>query len=167
MDVGALVSIRGIGRVKVLQFMQSEPYLKGEVIPMQDGFLVGAMKLSSKVAAVKEAINRLNSLEIKLKVAKESLLQTRLANSLTWAEKEPSLEYCKAFVPRLNERISFAALQSVSGSTQSETRKLQQQKLRAMDVRDTIQRLDESLELLNNNVSMVAAKLAIQSLGMQ
>jgi len=37
---------------------------------------------------------------------------------------------------------------------------LQQQKLRAMDhLKDTLQRLDNSLELVNENISMVAAKL--------
>ena len=43
---------------------------------------------------------------------------------------------------------------------QSEKLKLQQQKLRAMDhLKDTLQRLDNSLELVNENISMVAAKL--------
>ncbi|KAJ6884616.1 hypothetical protein NC652_031581 [Populus alba x Populus x berolinensis] len=173
LDVGALVSIRGIGRVKLLNFVQSEPYLKGEVIPLQDRF-IGANEISSKVTAVKDALRSLNSLEIKLKVPfllsswlhwkfsssrrarhlsanigkkapKEELLQTCIANSLTWAEKQPSLER----------------------STQSETLKLQQQKLRAMDLKDTLQRLDNSLDLVNENISMVAAKLAIQSLEMQ
>jgi hypothetical protein len=36
-----------------------------------------------------------------------------------------------------------------------------------MDLKDTLQRLDNSLDLVNENISMVAAKLAIQSLEMQ
>ncbi|XP_034896945.1 uncharacterized protein [Populus alba] len=166
LDVGALVSIRGIGRVKLLNFVQSEPYLKGEVIPLQDRF-IGANEISSKVIAVKDALRSLNSLEIKLKAPKEELLQTCIANSLTWAEKEPSLECDQSFIPSPAERISFAAFQPITRSTQSETLKLQQQKLRAMDLKDTLQRLDNSLDLVNENISMVAAKLAIQSLEMQ
>ncbi|CAK7344785.1 unnamed protein product [Dovyalis caffra] len=167
LDVGALISIRGIGRVKLVNFVQSEPYLIGEVVPMQDKVIDSANKISSKVIAVKEALRSLNSLEIKLKASKDALLQTCIANSLTWAEKEPSLECDPAFIPSPAERISFAAFQPITRSTQSETFNLQQQKLRAMDLKDTLQRLDNSLELVNENISMVAAKLAIQSLEMQ
>ncbi|KAL3574194.1 hypothetical protein D5086_024807 [Populus alba] len=181
LDVGALVSIRGIGRVKLLNFVQSEPYLKGEVIPLQDRF-IGANEISSKVIAVKDALRSLNSLEIKLKAPKEELLQTCIANSLTWAEKEPSLECDQSFIPSPAERISFAAFQPITSKCfiallfltlkkKVPSQKLQyfvvQQKLRAMDLKDTLQRLDNSLDLVNENISMVAAKLAIQSLEMQ
>ncbi|KAI5555361.1 hypothetical protein BDE02_19G075100 [Populus trichocarpa] len=83
--------------------------------------------------------------------------------------KEPSLECDQAFIPSPAEPISFAAFQPITRSpAQSEKLKLQQQKLRAMDhLKDTLQRLDNSLELVNENISMVAAKLAIQSLEMQ
>ena len=36
-------------------------------------------------------------------------------NSLMWAEKEPFVDCDEAFVPSLAERISFAALQPVTG----------------------------------------------------
>lgn len=55
----------------------------------------------------------------------------------------------------------------LSGSTESELLKLQQEKLRAMDLRDSFQRLDNSLEFVKDNISRVAAKLAIQSVEMQ
>ncbi|KAM1621511.1 hypothetical protein ACFX1S_020178 [Malus domestica] len=45
--------------------------------------------------------------------------------------------------------------------------KLQQEKLSAMELKDTVQRLDNSLEFVKDNISMVAAKLAIQSVEMQ
>ncbi|OAY23772.1 uncharacterized protein LOC110605934 isoform X2 [Manihot esculenta] len=167
LDVGASVSIRGIGRVKIVKFLQSNPYLIGEIVPVKDWVPDDASKIDSKLMSVKEALYSLNSLEIKLKAPKEALLQTRIANSLTWAEKEPSLECDKAFIPSLAERISFTALQPISGSTQSEMFKLQQLKLRAMDVKETLQRLDDSLELVKENISIVAAKLAIQSLDVQ
>ncbi|KAJ8759463.1 hypothetical protein K2173_007074 [Erythroxylum novogranatense] len=166
-DVGALVSIRRIGRVKIVRFvqLQSNPYLKGEVIPWQDRDLCDASPLNSKVKAVVEALHSLNRLEIKLKAPKEELLQTGIANSLEWAEKDPSVQCDVSFIPSLAERISFAAFQPISRSTQSEMFKLQQQKLRAMDAKDTFQRLDDSLKLINENISLIAAKLEIQSIG--
>ncbi|KAJ6383716.1 hypothetical protein OIU78_027080 [Salix suchowensis] len=124
LEVGALVSVRGIGRVKLVNFVQSEPYLKGEVIPMQDMVIGSGNEISSKVIAVKDALRSLNSLEIKLKAPKEELLQT--------------------------------SFQPITRSTQSETLKLQQQKLRAMDLKDTLQRLDNSLDSVNENISMKA-----------
>ncbi|KAJ4701219.1 ATP-dependent protease La (LON) domain protein [Melia azedarach] len=167
LDVGALVSIRGIGRVKIINFLQADPYLQGEVMPMQDRSPESSSNVSSKVLAVKEAVYNLNSLEIKLKAPKEAVLQTRILNSLLWADKEPSLDCDEAFIPSLPERVSFSAFQPVSGSTQSELLKLQQEKLKAMDFRETEQRLNNSLELVKENISMLAAKLAIQSIEMQ
>ncbi|KAM2669039.1 hypothetical protein EV2_020556 [Malus domestica] len=52
-------------------------------------------------------------------------------------------------------------------SGESELAKLQQEKLSAMERKDTVQRLDNSLEFVKDNISMVAAKLAIQSVEMQ
>jgi hypothetical protein len=56
---------------------------------------------------------------------------------------------------------------NAAGSTQSELLKLQQEKLKAMELKDTLQRLDNSLLFVKDNISMVAAKLAIQSLEMK
>ncbi|XP_021287994.1 uncharacterized protein LOC110419317 isoform X2 [Herrania umbratica] len=167
LDVGALVFIRGIGRVKIIKFLQADPYLKGEVRPQQDMVLDSTTNITSKVLQVKEALHSLNTLEIKLKAPKGAPLQTSCLNSLTWAENELSLECDKDFVPSSAERVSFAAFQPVSGSTQSELLKLQEEKLKAMNLKDTAQRLDNSVELIKENISMVAAKLAIQSLEMQ
>ncbi|XWS23420.1 hypothetical protein CRYUN_Cryun28dG0012600 [Craigia yunnanensis] len=69
LDVGALLSIRGIGRVKILKFLQADPYLKGEVRPNQDMVLDSTTNITSKVLQVKEALQSLNKLEIKLKVS--------------------------------------------------------------------------------------------------
>ncbi|KAL9449420.1 hypothetical protein AB3S75_011364 [Citrus x aurantiifolia] len=167
LDVGALVTIRGVGRVKIVKFFQADPFLKGEVIPMQDTTSASPSDVSSKVLSVKEAVYSLNSLEIKLKAPKEAVMQTYVLNSLQWAEKQPSLDCDEAFIPSLPERVSFAAFQPVSGSTQSELVKLQQEKLKAMDLRDTKQRLNNSLEFVKGSISMLAAKLAIQALEMQ
>lgn len=150
-----------------MKFVQADPYLKGVVIPVQDRVPDSVSKLHPKVMQVKEALYSLNSLEIKLKAPKEAQLQTRIANSLMWTEKELLLHCNEAFFPSLAERVSFAALQPISGSTESELLKLQQEKLRAMDLRDSFQRLDNSLEFVKDNISRVAAKLAIQSVEMQ
>ncbi|KAG6649801.1 uncharacterized protein LOC122316596 isoform X4 [Carya illinoinensis] len=154
LDVGALVTIRGIGRTKILNFVKDE-------IPESSS------KVSSKVVEVREAIYNLNSLEIKLKTPNEASLQTHITNSLLWAEKEPSFECDEDFIPSLAERVSFAALQPITGSTEAELLKLQRLKLEAMDLKDTYQRLEDSLEIVKENISMVAAKLAIQSLEIQ
>ena len=55
----------------------------------------------------------------------------------------------------------------MTGSTQSELVKLQQEKVKAMDLRDTKQRLNNSLEFVKGSISMLAAKLAIQALEIQ
>lgn len=167
LDVGALVSMKGIGRVKIIKFLQADPYLKGEVRPKQDMVPDSKTNITSKVLQVREALYSLNKLEIKLKAPKEAPLQTSCLNSLMWAENVPTLECDKDFVPSSAELVSFAAFQPVSGSTQSELVKLQEEKIKAMNMKDTMQRLDNSLQLIRENISVVAAKLAIQSLEMQ
>ncbi|KZV50908.1 hypothetical protein F511_10479, partial [Dorcoceras hygrometricum] len=164
LQIGALVSIRGVGRVKILDFKQVQPYLTGEVIPLIDKFSSETAELSSKVLGLKSALFTLNSLEIKLKAPQEALLQTRSMNSLLWAEKNINFDSAKNFIPLMTERLSFVGLQPVSGNTQSEVQALQNAKLKAMDTKDTLERLDISMVLVKKNISMVAAKLAIQSL---
>jgi hypothetical protein len=62
--------------------------------------------------------------------------------------------------PGSNQIDLHVAVFPTGSPAQSEKLKLQQQKLRAMDhLKDTLQRLDNSLELVNENISMVAAKL--------
>ncbi|KAK6775812.1 hypothetical protein RDI58_026813 [Solanum bulbocastanum] len=164
LEIGALVSIRGIGRVKILKFQQAKPYLTGAVIPLLDNIPHSDTELSSEVLKIKEALRSLNSLEIKLKAPQEALLQTLTANSLRWSENTPALDCDNSFIPPLAELVSFAALQPVSGSSESELLKLQKKKLRAMDIKDTLDRLEDSIGYVQDNISLVAAKLAIQSL---
>uniref|UniRef100_A0A1D1XCH6 Glutamate synthase [NADPH] small chain n=2 Tax=Anthurium amnicola TaxID=1678845 RepID=A0A1D1XCH6_9ARAE len=133
---------------------------------MQDKIHANGSDINSKVAALKEYLCNLNSLEIKLKAYKDELLQTRIKNSLIWAEKETSMDCIEAFIPGAAERMSFAALQPVSGSTQLELLALRRRKLWAMTSRDTLERLRNGLELVEHNIALVAAKLAIQSVEM-
>ncbi|GKE10458.1 ATP-dependent protease La domain protein, partial [Tanacetum coccineum] len=114
LDVGALVTIRGIGRVTLVKFAKSEPFLEGVVLPLQDNVPQNESEISSKVLELKEALNGLNSLEIKLKAGKDEPLQTQTTNSLEWALKEPSLDCEESFIPSFAERVSFAALQNMS-----------------------------------------------------
>ncbi|CAN8314245.1 unnamed protein product [Cochlearia groenlandica] len=165
LDIGALVSIRGAGRVKISRFLGADPYLTGEVRPIQDRVNYESNNvITSKISLLKDSIKNLNSLEIKLKAPKDAPLQTPLLNSLTWAEDDQPLECDESFFPSLQERLSFAAFQPVSRSTKSELSRLQQDKLKAMDMKDTIERLDLSMGLIKDNISSIAAKLAIQSL---
>lgn len=163
LEVGALVSIRGVGRVKILEFKQVEPYLTGVLVPQQDDVSLEITEVNIKVLELKEALHSLNRLEIKLKVPQEALMQTQTANSLIWAETALDLDCEDAFIPSVAERVSFSALQAVSGGTKSEWLKLQKEKVTAMEMKDTLERLNKSIELVKNNSSMVAAKLAIQS----
>ncbi|KAI4320209.1 hypothetical protein MLD38_033714 [Melastoma candidum] len=167
LEVGALVTIRGICRVRILNFLQAEPYLRGLVTPQTDNVPQNPGVISSKVLKLNDSLRNLNAVEIKLKSPKESPLQTNTANSLTWVQKEVSMDCDERFIPSLAERVSFAGYQSVTGSTQSELLKLQQEKLRAMEWKETMRRLDRALELVKDNTSLVAAKLAIQSLEIQ
>lgn len=134
---------------------------------MRDDIVQNDSGLSTKVMDVKDVLRNLNSLEIKLKAPKEALLQTHILNSLTWAEKGIYVDIDEHFVPSLAERVSFAAFQPISGSTKSELQSLQLKKLEAMDIKNTFERLDRSLELSKANISTVAAKLAIQSVEIQ
>lgn len=56
---------------------------------------------------------------------------------------------------------------ALAGATQKEFLELQRAKLTAMDTIDTLERLKKSIELTRSNIAVVAAKLAIQSLGMR
>ncbi|XP_074378764.1 uncharacterized protein LOC141720320 isoform X2 [Apium graveolens] len=154
LEIGALVSIRGVGRVTIAKFEQ-------------DNVPEDLSNIDSKVLELKKTLYSLNSLEIKLKASKEAALQTQTANSLSWSEKQCSVDCEEYFFPSIAERLSFAALQPISGTSESELLDLQREKLKAMDVKDTVERLEMSLKLANNNISILAAKLAIQSLDLQ
>ncbi|KAJ6797379.1 Uncharacterized protein M6B38_216875 [Iris pallida] len=166
LEIGALVSIRGIGRVSIVDLMQMEPYLRGAVIPIQDDISASESEINLKLVELRESLYDLHNLQIKLKASKDELLQTRIKNSLTWAEREVSAVIDQTFIPEVAERLSFAAFQPVSGCSQSELLSLQREKLRAMDSRDTFERVEIGIKFVKQNIAIVAAKLAIQSVGM-
>ncbi|KAK1276726.1 hypothetical protein QJS04_geneDACA010005 [Acorus gramineus] len=118
LDIGALVSIRGIGRVSVTKLQQMEPYLRGLVVPLRDNVPNRLSEVTSKVVELREALCSLHRLQIKLKPSKDEPLQTPHQNSLKWAERE-IVDCNKAFIPEVAERLSFAALQPVVGTYRS------------------------------------------------
>ncbi|XP_073003809.1 uncharacterized protein [Typha latifolia] len=167
LEIGALVTIRGICRVSIVELVQmEEPYLRGVVVPMLDKISYEESESNFRLSELKESIHNLHSLQIKLKTSKEELLQTNIKKSLLWAESEVFEDCSQAFIPKVAERVSFAAFQSVSGMTAAELHTLQREKLQAMDTRDTLERLGNGIEFVKQNINMVAAKLAIQSLQM-
>lgn len=166
LEIGALVSIRGIGRVSIVDLMQMEPYLRGAVIPIQDDISASEREINLKLVELRESLYDLHNLQIKLKASKDELLQTCIKNSLTWAEREVSVVIDQTFIPEVAERLSFAAFQPVSGCSQSELLTLQREKLRAMDSRDTLERVEIGIKFVKQNTAIVAAKLAIQSVEM-
>eukprot|EP00262_Sarcandra_glabra_P017280 TRINITY_DN5867_c0_g1_i1.p1 TRINITY_DN5867_c0_g1~~TRINITY_DN5867_c0_g1_i1.p1 ORF type:complete len:161 (+),score=11.88 TRINITY_DN5867_c0_g1_i1:66-548(+) len=62
LEIGALVSIRGICRVSIMKFLQMEPYLRGAVLPMQDNSPEIAAQINFAVTGLREAIYNLHSL---------------------------------------------------------------------------------------------------------
>ncbi|KAJ3671599.1 hypothetical protein LUZ60_007678 [Juncus effusus] len=164
LPIGALVSIRGIGRVDIVEVVQMEPYLRGIVIPVQDNIPDQVVQLDSRLSKLRDSIAILHSLQIKLKVPKIELLQTQIKSSLLWAESEIQDDYYQNFVPKLAERVSFSAFQPISGMLDSELETLQREKLRAMELKDTAERLERGIDFVTERIKMVAARLAIQSI---
>ncbi|KAJ8483730.1 hypothetical protein OPV22_016215 [Ensete ventricosum] len=73
---------------------------------------------------------------------------------MAWAQREGFGDCDQAFIPKLAERISFAGLQPVSGMTGSELLALQKEKLRAMDLRDTLKRVYYGWSYCSNGAIM-------------
>ncbi|XP_024517619.1 uncharacterized protein LOC112341551 isoform X2 [Selaginella moellendorffii] len=164
LEVGALVTIRGIGRVRLISLSQMEPFLKGVVVPVKDETPKDADRIQSSVESLKKTLSDVQQLQIKLKTSKDELLQTPLQRALEWAERANFGENLSYFVPNREERLSFAALQPISGANAGELRQLLEQRLVAMDSTDTLERLTSSMEYAQHSRSSVAAKVAIQSL---
>ncbi|KAJ3703913.1 hypothetical protein LUZ61_007618 [Rhynchospora tenuis] len=164
LPIGALVSIRGISRVNVVELVQMEPYLRGVVVPVLDNVPSEATQLDSKILELKDSISSLQALQIKLKVPKRERLQTQTKNSLFWAEKEVSDFLLQDFVPTQAERISFSAFQPVSGMSDTELLTVQREKLKAMESRESLERVEKGIAFVRQCMKMVAARLAIQSL---
>lgn len=163
LDLGALVSIRGLCRVNIKNLLQMEPYLRGDISPMMDKFS-GGTELGMRISKLREGMCNLHSLQMKLKVPEDEPLQTNIKSSLLWSEKEIFEDYDNEFIPGLPERLSFAAYQSVSGMSDAELLTLQKYKIKAMDLTDTLERINSGIEYVEHNIGMIAARLAIQNI---
>ncbi|KAJ7559463.1 hypothetical protein O6H91_04G085900 [Diphasiastrum complanatum] len=164
LEVGALVTIRGIGRVSIVEITQVEPFLKGKASPFQDDIPEDIKGISSMTKKLKQILADVQQLQIKLKTSSSDSLQTPLEKALQWAEKGDQDSSLKLFVPRREERISFAALQPVAGASARELHKLLQERLLAMESTDTLQRLKNVSLFAEESRASIAAKVAIQSL---
>lgn len=96
--------------------------------------------------------------------SKLELLQTPLENALHWAEKGVVEGVGKSFLPCKAESFSFAPLQPVTGSSAKELHALLQERIYAMEITDTLQRLQNVIKHAQQNRASLAAKVALQSL---
>ncbi|CAL4984904.1 unnamed protein product [Urochloa decumbens] len=163
LEIGALISIRGVCRVNISNLLDMEPYFRGTVSPMIDEPHEG-IGLGTRMSKLRESMCNLHSLQMKLKVPEDEPLQTNIRASLLWSEKEKYEEYNESFIPDFPERLSFAAYQTVSGMSDAELLTLQKYKIQAMESTDTFERLNSGIEYVEHNIGMIAARLAIQNI---
>lgn len=149
--------------MNIKNLLQMEPYLRGDISPMMDKFS-GGTELGMRISKLREGMCNLHSLQMKLKVPEDEPLQTNIKSSLLWSEKEIFEDYDNEFIPGLPERLSFAAYQSVSGMSDAELLTLQKYKIKAMDLTDTLERINSGIEYVEHNIGMIAARLAIQNI---
>lgn len=164
MDVGALVTIRGVGRVHLAKLTQLEPFLKGMLMPVHDKPLADTLAISTAVQGLQLVLADIHQLQMKLRASKLELLQTPLENALHWAEKGVVEGVGKSFLPCKAESFSFAPLQPVTGSSAKELHALLQERIYAMEITDTLQRLQNVIKHAQQNRASLAAKVALQSL---
>ncbi|KAI3417424.1 Lon N-terminal domain-containing protein [Psidium guajava] len=95
LDVGALVSIRGVCRVKLLTLYRQA------VLSHHCGihFQKISSETSSKVHQLKESLCNLIKLEIKLRLPRRHSCKHTQQNSLRWAETTPSVRCDESFIP--------------------------------------------------------------------
>ncbi|CAM6094190.1 unnamed protein product [Calypogeia fissa] len=166
LEIGAEVTIRGIGRIKLLGLTQLEPFLKGTVISLKDEAPKDAQELGSALEELRTSLSTIQQLQIKLKVSNEELLQTPLERALQWAETGEADEIAGSYQPSREERVSFAALQPVAGASAAEQHRLLQERLFAMEAMDTLQRLSRVKPFVQQTVASLAAKVSLQSLNL-
>lgn len=163
LEVGALVTIRGVGRVNLAKLTQLEPFLKGTIFPVHDDTSADISTINAAVEGLKLVLVDVQQLQIKLRTSKDELLQTPLENSLRWAEKGVVEDGANGFLPSRAESFSFAPLQPVAGASARELHGLLQERMYAMEVTDTLHRLQKVLKHAEQNRATLAAKVALQS----
>ncbi|KAL2633030.1 hypothetical protein R1flu_004509 [Riccia fluitans] len=183
LDIGAAVTIRGIGRIKLIGLTQLEPFLKSTIVSLKDDAPKDEEAVAAALNELQATLNNVQELQIKLKVKNrpaldeldpifqaEALgdepLQTPLEKAIQWAKKGEPDNLAEAYVPSREERLSFAALQPVAGASPTEQHRLLQERLYAMEAMDTMQRLKRVTPYAEQTLANLAAKVALQSLNL-
>lgn len=168
LEVGALVVVRGLSRLRLVGVAQVTPFLRGQVQVITDTLpVMREEEMTAKVSELRKVLADVQQLQIKLKSSPNEPLLTPLAAALEWADgAEGGHEFGHGPLPMIAERVSFAALQPFTGASASELHRLIQLRMKAMDIFDTAQRLVLVLEYAQESRASLAAKVALQSLGL-
>ncbi|MCO5602510.1 hypothetical protein L7F22_056643 [Adiantum nelumboides] len=67
MEVGALVTIRGVGRVNLVKLTQLEPFLKGSLVPFHDAASLDTEDVDAAVKGLRMILADVQRLQIKLR----------------------------------------------------------------------------------------------------
>lgn len=166
LQVGALVTVRGIGRLRLSSLTQLEPFLRGTVAPVRDLPPEDEGAVEAAADALKATLADVQRLQIKLKTSGDEPLQTPLERAIQWAEKAGAEGPGASYVPQRAERLSFAAMQPFTGASAAELQKLLQQRLAGMEVLDTLARLRAVTAFAQECRAGLAAKVALQELNL-
>ncbi|CAI5473245.1 unnamed protein product [Closterium sp. Yama58-4] len=92
LQVGALVAVRGVGRIRLQQLTQVEPFLRGQVVIVTDDQLEGAgaggtrEEVKKAVEELRAVLRDVQELQIKIKTTTDVPLQTPLERALRWVD---------------------------------------------------------------------------------
>ncbi|CAI5957914.1 unnamed protein product [Closterium sp. NIES-64] len=93
LQVGALVAVRGVGRIRLQQLTQVEPFLRGQVAVVsddrpQEGAGAGGAgeEVKGAVEELRAVLRDVQELQIKIKTISDVPLQTPLERALRWVD---------------------------------------------------------------------------------
>ncbi|CAI6009412.1 unnamed protein product [Closterium sp. NIES-65] len=93
LQVGALVAVRGVGRIRLQQLTQVEPFLRGQVAVVsddrpQEGAGAGGTgeEVKGAVEELRAVLRDVQELQIKIKTTSDVPLQTPLERALRWVD---------------------------------------------------------------------------------
>ncbi|CAI7908092.1 unnamed protein product [Closterium sp. NIES-53] len=93
LQVGALVAVRGVGRIRLQQLTQVEPFLRGQVAVITDdrseegaGADGADSEVNKAVEELRAVLRDVQELQIKIKTSTDVPLQTPLERALRWVD---------------------------------------------------------------------------------
>ncbi|CAI7740690.1 unnamed protein product [Closterium sp. NIES-54] len=93
LQVGALVAVRGVGRIRLQQLTQVEPFLRGQVAVVTDdrseegaGADGADSEVNKAVEELRAVLRDVQELQIKIKTSTDVPLQTPLERALRWVD---------------------------------------------------------------------------------